>query len=56
MYTIEYDGRVVARFNKLGDAFGFVKPSGFTPVWRELLDESGEHRIGWKHGRWIVRG
>ena len=57
MYTVYFEGSKRASFNKLGDAIGFVaNEEGRWPLWKEVLDETCEHRRGWRWERWFIRG
>jgi len=57
MYTVYYAEQKVASFEKLGEALEYVSDEeAYWPLWEEVLNETKEFRMGWRHGRWFIRG
>ena len=52
-----YAEQKVASFEKLGEALEYVSDEeAYWPLWEEVLNETKEFRMGWRHGRWFIRG
>lgn len=70
MYTVFYAKQKITSFSKLADAMDYVADEeAYWPLWEEILDPQGatgdardilnqtkQFRMGWRHGRWFILG